>query len=179
MRALLTIDYLYSILHYDSQTGIFTWRVTKSAKAPAGKRAGSIERKKGAINHRRHIAIDGVFYYEHRLAWLYFWGCWPTFDVDHRNGKSEENFIDNLREATKSQNGANVPKPRTADDLPLGVYFVKAKGRFGAQIKKLGEREWLGLHDTADDAAAAYAEAAHRIHGEFSSITSRGVHSGL
>ncbi|MFA6060809.1 MAG: hypothetical protein WC756_21610 [Taibaiella sp.] len=74
----LTQEYLKSILHYDPDTGIFTWKerelysIGKMYKSQslntrfAGKKAGYVN-KLGYV----YIRIDGKDYLAHRLTFLY------------------------------------------------------------------------------------------------------------
>jgi hypothetical protein len=51
-----------------------------------------------------------VIYYAHRLAWLWWFGEWPEGGLDHINRIRNDNRIDNLREATRSENQRNRRK---------------------------------------------------------------------
>ena len=56
----------------------------------------------------RVFALAGKKIREHREVWCMFNGPIPEgFEVDHRNGVRDDNRIDNLRLATRSQNGMN------------------------------------------------------------------------
>lgn len=97
MRHLFTQQYLKSILTYDPLTGIFIWN-------KSGKIAGGV--KVGKNDGYWYIMIERVTYRAHRLAWLYMYGYWPTL-VDHKNRVKTDNWIDNLRETTQSDNVKN------------------------------------------------------------------------
>lgn len=85
--------------------------------------------------------------------------------VDHRNRDRLDNRRANLRECTHTQNCHNsgARKPGRFK----GVYLERTTGRYYAQIRANGRRECLGTFSTAEEAAAAYDEAATRLHGEF------------
>lgn len=167
---------LHRILHYDPETGSFTWRV-RPAELFATKRACSIwnvryaERTAGYrwapgpnVTYRCIRIFDWPFL-AHRLAWLYVTGAWPIALVDHRDLDGENNRWSNLREADKSQNGANTGAPRTNKTGFKGVSRLKA--RFRANIKIDGRQCWLGSFVTAEEAHAAYCAAAKQRSGEF------------
>lgn len=80
-RTRLTQALLKTFVHYDPQTGIFTWLVDRSYLAQQGDEAGSV-RKDG----RRVIMIDGTLYLATRLAWLYMTGSLPKERIRPRNG---------------------------------------------------------------------------------------------
>lgn len=167
----LTAEYLRSRLHYDPESGIFTWLPvvgnTKSAQVfngkCAGRRAGSIG-PKGYVN----IKINKIKCYAHVLAWLYMTGEWPEHEVDHRDRCRSNNAFRNLREATESQSMWNTGIRSDNTSGHKGVYWHGQAERWGAAIASAGKRVYLGLFDTKEAAAAAYRSASLERHGEFS-----------
>lgn len=97
----LTAESLRELLHYDPQTGIFTWRVTRG-NLKACSRAGSMK-EDGYIR----VCIGERRYHAHRLAWLYVTGDWPVEEIDHINRNKADNRFTNLRPATRSTNEQN------------------------------------------------------------------------
>lgn len=159
-RDQLTADDVRAGLDYDPETGIFRWR-NPATKVVAGSIAGTLQRTYWMIHFR------GVDYHAHRLAWLYVRGAWPTGEVDHRNGNRLDNRIANLRDATRSQNCANMGLASHNTSGFNGVSFYRQTGRWQAYIRHGGRRLHLGMFATAEDAAAAYDAAAIRLKGEF------------
>lgn len=157
----LTAERLRELLHYEPETGIFRGRVTSG-----GRLAGDVA---GYCSHSGYVEIrvDRRPYYAHRLAWLYVYGIWPSGGIDHRNQIKHDNRIDNLREATGSQNGANTGKRIDNTSGFKGVSWSKQSRRWQAHIRSHGRSKYLGLFDTPEEAHAAYVEAAHCLHGEF------------
>ena len=79
----LTQEYLKSILSYDPETGVFTWKERQDVERPAqwnsryaGEEAGC-EYKNGNTFYRC-IGINFKYHAAHRLAWLYVMGDWPA-----------------------------------------------------------------------------------------------------
>ena len=140
-------------LHYDPDTGIFTWLVRKTTKVQIGDRAGSL-----SAQGYRQIMIDGVNYLEHRLAWFMSKGYWPV-EVDHINRDKTDNRLINLRECTRTENALNRPS--------TGVYQDKRTGRWIAQITISGKGKHLGSFSTKEKAAEARAQAASKEYKEF------------
>ena len=153
MRPDLTQDQLKQVLHYDPDTGAFTWL-----------RSGLVAGRARGGRGRVRITIDGQQYKAHRLAFLYMTGRWPVDQIDHINRDNSDNRWVNLREATSSQNRVNIIKPY-ASKWGRGVRPCK-KG-FSAHISISGVQVQLGHYKTQLEAQCAYDEAAIKQFGEF------------
>jgi hypothetical protein len=98
-------------------------------------------------------------------------GRWPEPFVDHRDLNKHNNAWVNLREATKSQNQANVGIIASNKSGLKGVSRYRAGERYGkpwqACIGVNGKSKHLGHFATKEEAHAAYCEAASEIFGEF------------
>lgn len=157
---MLTQERLKDLLHYDPETGVFTWRVAKRG-IRAGAVAGAVHKDSGYIL----IGIDKKSYRAQRLAWLYMTGEWPPALVDHRNLDRADNRWANLRAATRAQNNANT---RSRAHNKLGIKGVRAVGsKFRAIITIDGNPIHLGYFPTADEAHAVYVRAANDRFAEF------------
>ena len=160
MKEQLTQSRLKELLHYDPETGIFTWRVGRPGCA-AGKATGSKHRTLGYVQ----IGVDRKILYAHRLAFLYMTGVWPVEQVDHVNGDRADNRWINLRQVSHSENMQNIGGPR-ADNTSglLGVCWNKRDSNWNAQIKAHGRRVNLGGYPTPEAAHAAYLKAKDELH---------------
>ena len=157
----LTADRLRELLHYDQETGLFTWHPTTSKKT-RGKRGGH----PNDIGYLL-LGVDSNSYRVHRLAWLYVHGHWPIGDLDHINGNPADNRITNLREATAAQNLANSRKPITNRSGYKGVSWHSGAKKWQAHIRHNGRRIYLGLFTDPAVAHAAYCQAAQKLKGNF------------
>lgn len=156
---MLTQSRLKELLHYDPETGVFTWRVNKGGPAKAGGLAGS--RNRGGY---RIIGIDYRLYQAHRLAWLYIHGEWPKHEIDHINGVRDDNRIDNLRGATHAENHQNRKKSTRNTSGFLGVSWYPATKKWRSRIRTNRKLKSLGLFDTPESAHAAYLSAKAALH---------------
>lgn len=167
----LTQVQLQQMLGYEPSTGIFTW-LDRSDVRPqwngryAGKRAGYARQATGGGWYWSIRIFDWPFH-AGPLAWLYMTGEWPTKLIDHRDGDGLNNRWGNLREADRIQNAANSKKSRANTSGHKGASFCKKARKWRATIRRDGRQAWLGYHETAEKAHAAYAAAAREIHDSF------------
>lgn len=158
---MLTAERVRELLHYDPETGAFTWRVARS-NVKAGARAGNPNAALGYVQ----IGIDGRLHYAHRLAFLVMQGDCPRY-IDHINGDRADNRWVNLRAAEARQNAVNRPMPAANTSGVQGVQWCRTTQRWRA-VMSIGNRpKHLGRFATKEEAAAAYAQAMIARHGEF------------
>ena len=154
----LTAEYLRSVLHYDSDTGIFTWKVRTANRVKVGDVAGC----PGGGGYLR-LRLQSRPYQAHRLAWLHTYGVWPKDQIDHTNRIRTDNRISNLREVTNKQNGQNRSKRSDNTSGHPGVSWHKRISKWRAQIRHNQKRIHLGYFTNIEDAIAA-RKAAEKIY---------------
>lgn len=168
-KDMISVSQLRRLVFYDPDSGRMTWRVNRGGSARAGNEVGSIRKKDGY----RQVKIDGRMYLIHRLAWLYVFGVWPSIMLDHANENKSDNRLLNLRECSRSQNGANRSAQKNNVATIKGVHAVRwgKSVRWKAQIyitlDGVKRGEYLGCFVAKDLAAAAYAKRASELYGEF------------
>lgn len=143
----LTHVRLKELLHYEPNTGWFTWRVA-SPLATVGERAGGFH----GYGYRT-IGLDYNKFLEHHLAWLYMTGEWPEHEVDHINNARDDNRWGNLREATRTQNNHNKKRTRTGTTGHTGVYVCGR--RYRASLNHSRSEISLGVFATVAEARVA------------------------
>jgi gentisate 1,2-dioxygenase len=89
---------------------------------------------------------------------------------DHKNQIKLDNRRENLRPATRSQNGGNRPKNSNNSSGLKGVSWHKLKQKWHAQIAVHGEKVHLGYFSSKDAAYSAYCQAAKQYFEEFAPI---------
>ena len=152
----MTQEELKTLLHYDPETGAFTWL--------SGNRLGKIAGAKHQKGYIR-ITIRPNQYYASRLAWFYMIGEWPSADIDHKDLNKSNNSWSNLRMATRSENMGNISHHSDNASGFKGVSFHKY--RWVARISKDKKMYSLGRFKTKEEAAEAYARAAAELYGDF------------
>jgi hypothetical protein len=151
---------LKEILNFNPKTGIFTRKITVRYNAKIGDEPGWIDN-----NGYRVMEIETHRYFAHRLAWFYVYGVWPKNEIDHIDHNGSNNKIDNLREATRSQNNQNRIKAQTFNSTGMiGVSFHKSAKKYSAQIRVNNKNKYLGLFLTPEEAHAAYIAAKREFH---------------
>ena len=167
---------LHSLVHYDRESGIFTWRERKGTSKEikrwntrqAGKEVGKNFTRKGYL--RIDFLLNGKQHRHeaHRLAWLYMYGEFPKLEIDHINRIKTDNRIVNFRLATRSQNAHNMAAHKRNKLGLKGIYWDKNREKFAVEITIRGKRRRLGRFENIEDAKAAYAAASVEYAKEFS-----------
>ena len=149
---MITQERLKELLHYDPETGIFTWQAKANRH---GNRSEGIQA--GCMHHKGYIDIglDGRYYRAHRLAWLYVYGVWPSDQLDHDNRIKSDNRIENLRPATNKQNCENRGTRKDNTSGITGVYWYKPSSKWVAMIGHENRLIHIGYFKTIEDARIA------------------------
>ena len=103
--------------------------------------------------------VDGELFYVHRKVWEDANGTIPDgMDIDHINGDTHDNRIENLRCVTRSQNHYNKKSK--------GYGWHKGAGKWCAWIFIDKKQKHLGLFNTEEGAAQARKDAYDSLLGE-------------
>lgn len=156
---MLTQERLKEVLHYNPDTGAFTWikRTSNYSRIQIGDTLK-------CLNSDGYITtfIDRSPYKAHRLAFLYMAGRWPS-RIDHVNGVRNDNKWLNLRECTVGQNNQNQRRPQKGNPY-LGVHWHKYHKKWAAQITVKKTRSFLGYYGTPEEARDVYINAKRGLH---------------
>ncbi len=133
----------------------FIW-IKSRGRAKGGSVAGCPDQK-GYMRIR--FTINGVTkdVSVHRLVFYMINGWVPPY-LDHIDGNSMNNCIDNLRPVTYSQNALNTSKSK-GESRFKGVCRSNVSGKWKASITYNRERHELGDYDSETAAAKAYNSA--------------------
>ena len=165
-EAKLSHEYVCSILEYNPETGVITNKVDRGVLR-GGMVSAFAGEVSGYVNDHgyRLIQIDGILYSAHRLGWFMHYGSWPKEELDHKNGKRDDNRIKNLQEATHRQNQQNWKLHRTGRHP--GVSWYKRYSKWMAQVKGVyGKHKYLGYFNTEEEGFLAYADYLHDVLGQ-------------
>lgn len=159
----LTQKELKELLHYDKETGIFTW-LERSVEAfghcknpegqcnawnsrNSGKIAGVKRKDRKLFYIRIFITLNGngKGYQAHRLAFLYLDGEFPPYSVDHVDGDGTNNTRINLRKVSDQENKKNRSIQLNNTSGFNGVNWSERNKRWRVRIKIHG-KEISGGH---------------------------------
>jgi hypothetical protein len=158
-KPILTVDDLHLLLDADFEAGTLTWKprsrdLFKSDRSAttwlvrySGKQALNADHPDGY----KTGLIFGKAYLTHRILLAMKLGYWPEY-VDHINGNRADNRIENLRPATRVQNGRNAARPVHNTSGCIGVSWNKRDQRWTAYITLNQKRKALGNFKTFEEA---------------------------
>ncbi|MFW0840932.1 HNH endonuclease [Cronobacter sakazakii] len=178
----IAIDTLFTMLECDPEKGILRWkrRAAKDFKSETiskqwnAKYAGKVA---GTKNSRGYmcVRVNKVSMLSHRVIWAMANGKWPTENIDHINGVTSDNRIENLRLAPPSINAKNLKLNKRNASGFLGVQKRKGWNSWEASISVGGKRKYLGSYSEIEEAisvrkAAELAYGYHPNHGRANDV---------
>jgi len=127
----------------------------------SGKPAGA-KRLKGTKRYI-YIIIGDSAYSAHRLVWFMYNGKFPDNHIDHINGNSLDNRIENLRDVTQAENNRNIKKTKRNKSGCVGVSWGKDANKWIVRIGVKGYHKYFGSFDDFE-----FAELlANEVHSHF------------
>ena len=182
----ISVDILRDLLIYDPQVGALTWRY-RPIKFFTNGRKKTAEQKAQWWNKRYagepalctpsakdgylRGVILGRMYLAQRVCWALHAGAWPSGEIDHKNQTRNENWFDNLRDATHQENGKNQRLRSTNTSGHMGVSWIKATKKWQVCIMSDGRNVFIKQFSEKNEAVAAAATAYkslgfHENHGK-------------
>ncbi len=160
-----SLETLRSVYSYDPRSGLLRWKIV----ARKGFLVGSVTGYKTYSRSGRPMAVATRFgdvrYLVHRLAWFLTYGRWPAEMIDHINGDPFDNRLENIREATHSQNARNRRSPGVRNTSGyLGVSKHGSNWKWSISASD-GVHTKSG-YKTPADAYAAYVEVKRILHSD-------------
>ena len=140
---------------FDYRDGDFYWKKKKRG-VKVGSKAGTINTDKRTGKQYIKVGFKRKFYYIHRLIWAWHgYFLEPNQEIDHIDGNSFNNCIENLRAATPKQNQENRKSAQKNSKTDVkGVCLHKKTGKWESQIQYNG-KVIRSYHENIEDAIAA------------------------
>ena len=122
----------------------------------------------GRVNLRgyRYVNVNYKSYLVHRVIFLMHHGYLPKY-VDHIDGNKTNNKIENLREATHSQNILNSKRSSRNKSGVKGVFWCDKRKRYLAKFEMNNKWYWAGSFKNIEDADLALRKLREKHQGEF------------
>ncbi len=152
--------YLESLLSYDPNTGLFTWKINKGRVS-----AGSVCNNTQDQGYKK-VNIDGKSYYLHRLVFLLEDGVFPNV-VDHINGDVSDNKRINLRKTSRAGNRRNSKVSSNNISGVKNVHYNKKTSSYSVTMHVNGVRKSFGSFSTLEKAKQVADKAREDNHKEF------------
>jgi hypothetical protein len=153
----LSKELLHTIFEY--KDGCLYNKIYRSSKSKIGDKAGTL-----AATGYYTTYVNSVRFSIHRLIFLMHHGYLPKV-IDHINGIKTDNRIENLREATNSENNCNR-KSNNKSGI-RGVHWNKYHKKWTAVCWKDRKAYYLGHFKNIEDAKKAIFEGRKKHHKEF------------
>lgn len=159
----MTSDQLAVEFHtrFAYSNGELFWKIKPCAWINVGDKVGSIT-EHGYLETK----VNKKVYRLHRVIFLMHHGYLPKL-VDHINGNKQDNRIENLRPANKSQNSSNAKIHSRNTSGIKGVSFSKKTGKWVVQVVKNSQNIYCGSYDNLELAELISIEARDKYHGEY------------
>lgn len=148
-------EILREIFNYEN--GFLFWKKksSDSSHIKVGDLAGCYKRKYATV------CVFGKHQKVHRMIWIYHNGDCDSEMIDHKNGDTQDNRIENLRPVSRSQNACNAKIRSDNKSGFTGVKYNKKSKKWEAQISYKKKRIYLGGFEKIEDAIVARKSALH------------------
>ena len=119
------------------------------------------------------VRVNGRLHLVHRLVWEWIFGYPPLNGLDHLNGNTSDNRLENLREADQSGNMMNRALQKNSVSGVKGVSWATNHQKWLAQVQANNKTVLYKLFadkQSAEEAARAARNAFHKgfaNHGNF------------
>ena len=155
---MITQKLLHELFEY--KDGDLYWKKKIGSRAIIGYKLGTLDKE--YIRAR----IQRKNYRIHRLIFLYHYGYLPEF-IDHFDGNKLNNKIENLREATRSENGWNKSIQINNKSGIKNVNWHKRDKKWMVQISVNGEKKHFGAYYDIEVAKFIAETMRNKYHGNF------------
>lgn len=146
---------------FNYKDGEIYWKVSKTNRVKVGDKAGSLSGSGYFQVHlnKKQIKLHQIIYSMHH-------GYIPK-QIDHIDGNTLNNRIENLREATHTENMRNTKLRRNNKSGVKGVSWNKANKKWYVQLSIDGKKKGFGYYFDLEVARFVAETMRHKFHGNF------------
>jgi hypothetical protein len=145
----------------ESLKKLFDYKDGHLWRKSSGKQAGTINKEK-----YRRIMVHGNLKYEHQLVFIYHHGYCPDV-IDHIDNNAFNNAIENLREATVSENQFNSRTRINSFTNIKNVTYLQKSKKYRVTLGLNKTKKHFGYYDDPELAELVAIEARDKYHGRF------------
>ena len=146
---------------FDYRDGELFWKNPPGYRFKAGQRVGFLR-----PDGYRQVSIDRKKHLEHRVIFLLHHGYLPEY-VDHIDGDKANNRIENLREATRSENQHNRGAASHNTSGHKGVYWDNCTGKWRGKVTKHKKQYFTSVSEDIQEVIIAVEKLRQQLHGAF------------
>lgn len=157
----ISLERLKELFEY--KDGSLVWKVRAANRVKVGDIAGGTNGKKQPY---MRVMVDGHRYLVHRLIYAWHYGFMPEI-VDHINGNVLDNRIENLRQATKSQNHQNSCYHKNNTSGAKNVSWNKRQNKWCVSLRVNKKKIHIGTFNDFEFADLVAHEARSLHFGQF------------
>jgi len=164
----ITQDQVKDLFEYREDGFLVRKRASMGNGIYAGRPVGNLNAKALGSRNTRYVTtkIQGQHWCVHKLIYLYHHGHVPE-QLDHINGNSLDNRIENLRPATSAQNMSNRKIFSNNTSGCKGVNWNKRNKKWQVSVGVNKKQKHIGYFDDFELAELVALEARDKYHGNF------------
>lgn len=151
-------DYLHQMFEY--KDGELFWKISPNSRIREGKKAG------WDCGRYLYVQLNKKNYPIHRFVFMMHKGFFPE-TVDHIDGDTKNNKIENLREATHAKSITKAIRKSNNTSGIKNVYWKKEAKKWVVRLQINGKETFFGGYKDIDYARFIAEAMRHKYHKEF------------
>ena len=167
----LTQDQVKDLFDYRDDGVLVRKRASMGNGIYAGRLVGNLNAKALGSRNTRYVTtkIHGQHWCVHKLIYLYHHGYVPE-QLDHINGNTLDNRVENLRPATSAQNMSNRKTFANNKSGCKGVCWHNRISKWQVSVGVNKKQKHIGYFDDLELAELVALESRDKYHGNFANI---------
>jgi hypothetical protein len=159
---MITQEYVNEFFEYKNNDLVWKKPISNLSRVKIGSQAGCFDKSSGY----KRLKLNNKSYLNHRIIFLMHKGYLPKY-IDHIDGNIKNNAIENLREATHSENLCNQKKPSHNKSGIKGVSWVSKLNKWHVQLKVGKKKKHFGYYFDIEVAKFVSETMRYKYHKEF------------